>query len=231
MLGGSYSGMDHSLGRSVVAMFVAGLTELKQCKLFVPEFCKDQDIALLHLFFESQNEFLTTRMLGNEVFIRNVCQFRPTPHDAYVLGCCISLSRCRWMLMLYYLRDEHIDLMKQAIDSRRYAEGRIIRVDFRYGTLTSNGIGQLLSLPHNTLSDLRELYLSSNELGYKCCEMLARCLSSLPRLESSMFGTVKLTVMVHTCYHNLFAPTLQSESFVYNKTSLVKEEVAVWPRH
>ena len=106
-----------------------------------------------------------------------------SPHDAYVLGYCISLSRCQWKLELHNLGDEHVDMMKQAIASWGCGKGRIITVDFSYGRLTSDGVGHLLSLPHNTLSDLSELNLGDNELDSKSCEVLAHCLSSLPHLE------------------------------------------------
>ena len=60
-------------------------------------------------------------------------------------------------------------------------------VDFRFGTFTSDGVGNLLSLPHNTLSDLRELNLPHSELDSKTCEVLGHCLSSLPHLEILRF--------------------------------------------
>ena len=196
MLGGSDSDTDSSLsendasddeetesGRSFVAMFVAGLNGLKQCNLLVPEDCSYEHITLLHLLFESQNEVLTTSMLGNEAIVRRVTSVNISPHDAYVLGYCISLSRCQWKLKLCYVGDEHVDMMKQAIASWGCGKGRIITVDFSEGRLTSDGVGHLLSLPHNTLSDLRELDLYSNELDSKSCEVLAHCLSSLPHLE------------------------------------------------
>ena len=53
-------------GRSFVAMFVAGLNGLKQCKLLVPKICLYEHITFVHLFFESQDEVVTTSMLGNE---------------------------------------------------------------------------------------------------------------------------------------------------------------------
>ena len=128
------------------------------------------------------------------------------------LGYCISLSRCQWKLELRNLGDEHVDMMKQAIASWGCGKGRIITVDFSYGRLTSDGVGHLLSLPHNTLSDLSKLDLRYNELDSKSCEVLAHCLSSLPHLERLYLWAIKLAVMVHTYCHNLFTPTLHSES-------------------
>ena len=81
-----------------------------------------------------------------------------------------------------YLGDEHIDMMKQVIASWGCGKGRIITVEFMLGELTSDGAGHLLSLPHNTLSELRELDLGGNKLDSKFCEVLARCLPSLPHL-------------------------------------------------
>ena len=105
-----YEGMES--GRSFVPMFVAELNGLKQCKLSVPNVCSHKDITLLHLLFESQSK---TSMLEDEAIIRtvNLGMMRPISlHDAYVLGYCMSLSRCQWKLELRYLGDEHIDMIK-----------------------------------------------------------------------------------------------------------------------
>ena len=67
-------------------------------------------------------------MLGNEAIVRTVDTgyMHISPHDAYVLGYCISLSKCQWKLELRYLGDEHVDMMKQAIASWGCGKGRII---------------------------------------------------------------------------------------------------------
>ena len=68
MMEGGCEGMES--GRSYVAMFVAGLNGLKRCKLCVPRCLSNERIHLLHLLFESQNETLITKMLGNETISR-----------------------------------------------------------------------------------------------------------------------------------------------------------------
>ena len=124
-------------------------------------------------------------MLGNAAVLRTVdSECTHAPHDSYVLGYGISLSTCQWKLVLHHLGDEHIDMMKRGIASWRCGKGRIIHVDFGFGRITSDGIGHLLSLPHNTLSVLNELSLVHTELDSKSCEMLAHFLSSLSHLES-----------------------------------------------
>ena len=170
-------------GRNFATMFVAGLNGLRQCKLLVPENCSDEHITLFHLLFESQNEVLTTSMLGNEAIVRTVNAWNMSPHDAYVLGYCIPLSRCQWKLVLWYFSDKQIDIMKQAMASWGCGKGKIITINFKLNRLTSDGVGQLLSLPHNTLSDLGKLILGDNKLDCKSCEVLAHCLSFLPCLE------------------------------------------------
>ena len=72
---------------------------------------------------------------------------------------------------LHYLGDEQVDMIKQATASWGCGKGRIITVDFGGSRLTSDGVGHLLSLPHNTLSDLRELKLGHNKLDSN----LVRC--------------------------------------------------------
>ena len=207
MLGGSDSDTDSSLsennhsgyekmesGRNFVAMFVAGLNELKQCELLVPQYCSFEYITILHLYFESQNETLTTKMLGNEATVRTVDSgyVRISPHDAYVSGYCTSLSECQWKLVKHQLGDEHMDMMKQAIASWGCDNGRIITVDFSNGRLTTDGIGHLWLLPRKTLSDLSELNLDHNNLDSQSCEVLAHFLSSLPHLEILRFRGNKI---------------------------------------
>ena len=137
-------------GRCFVRKFVAGLNGLQQCKLLVPEHCQEEeDIAFLHVLFESQNEILITKMLGNESTIRTIDteKIYTSPHDAFVLGYCISLSRCQWELNLYYINDEHIDMMNRAIDNRGCGNGRIIEILLCECELTNDGMSHLLSLP------------------------------------------------------------------------------------
>ena len=100
-----YEEMDS--GRAFVPLFVAGLNGLKQCKLFIPELCIQEDITFLHFLFESQNEILASSMLGNEAIVRTIHSLHASPHDSYVLGCCISLSRCQWQMELQSIGDEH----------------------------------------------------------------------------------------------------------------------------
>ena len=86
------------------------------------------------------------------------------------------------------------------------SKSRIITVQFSSSGLTSDGLGHLLSLPHNTLSKLSELDLGYNKLDSKSCEMLAHCMSSLPhskRLELvhnqiGCEGTQLLSQSLHT---------------------------------
>ena len=74
-------------------------------------------------------------------------------------------------------------MMKQGITTWRSGKGRIIAFRVFWSRLTSDGVGHLLSLPCNTLSDLSKLVLYNCELDSKSCEVLSNCLSSLPHLE------------------------------------------------
>ena len=75
-------------------------------------------------------------------------------------------------------------MLKQAIASWGCGKGRIIKVEIiECRRFTSDGVGHLLSLPHNTLSNLRVLYLIGGKFDSKFCELLAHCLPFLPHLE------------------------------------------------
>ena len=88
-----------------------------------------------------------------------------SPHDAYVLGYCISQNRCQWKLNLEYISDEHAEMMKRAINSWGPGEeGPIVQICSNASRLTSDGVSHLLSLPHHILSGLCELSLYGYEM-------------------------------------------------------------------
>ena len=129
------------------------------CKLLVQE-RYGEDIAFFHVLFEIQNEILITRMIGNEYTIRTVESIHFSPHDAYVLGFCVSSSRCLWKLKLYDIGGDHIDMLQQGIASWGHDKRRITRNEFTFGELmSSGGIDHIQSVAQHTLSGLCELDL------------------------------------------------------------------------
>ena len=58
-----------------------------------------------------------------------------------------------WKLVVYFLGDKHIDLVKRKFSSWGCRKGRIITVDFSAGKFPRDGVDHLLSLPNNIVSD------------------------------------------------------------------------------
>ena len=80
---------------------------------------------------------------------------------------------------------------------------------------------------HSRLKQVPWLFFTQST---QCECPIAHCLSLLPHLQYSSFQAIILTVMVHTCCHNLFTPTRHSESLIWVGTSFTTEGVTVWPR-
>ena len=151
----------------LVRMFVVGLTQGRDCRISVPVQIGDQGIQALHLLFESQNKLLTTTELSNTIIVRLVESSSLSPYDAYVLGYSISQSQCQWELYLDVISAEHAEMMKRAITTWGPVKGKIIQISSIECSLSSDGIGQLLSLPHPILSDLSKLILVHKEVDVK----------------------------------------------------------------
>ena len=169
--------------------FVAGLTKLANVPPEITwklrEDC-DNSLSLLHWLFECKDTSVTTRTLGSgEMVVRS--HYSWTPLDYYVTGHPISQSNCPWTLYFRHssIDDEKFELFCQgcATPGGTGCDGYISYADFSYNDITSKHMQSFVSIPPHILQGMRTLNLSDNKLDGRACDLLAKVVPSISRLE------------------------------------------------
>ena len=168
--------------------FVAGLTKLANVP---PEIARklrkdDNNLTLLHWLFECKDTSVTTRTLGSDkIVVRS--HYSWTPLDYYVTGHVISHSNCPWTLEFWpsSIDDEKFELFCQgcATPGGTGREGYISYINFTANDITSKHMQSFVSIPPHILQGMRTLDLSGNKLDGKACDLLAKVVPSMSRLE------------------------------------------------
>ena len=169
--------------------FVAGLTKLANVP---PEITRklrkdfDSKLSLLHWLFECKDTSVTTRTLGSDEMVAE-SHYSWTPLDYYVTGHVIPHSNCPWGLIFGYssIDDEKFELFCQgcATPGGTGCESYISSANFGYNIITSKHMQSLVSIPPHILQGMRVLDLSGNKLDGRACDMLAKVVPSMYRLE------------------------------------------------
>ena len=169
--------------------FVAGLTKLSNVP---PEITRklredrDDSLTLLHWLFECKDTSVTTRTLGSdEMAVRS--HYSWTPLDYYVIGHVISHSNCPWRLNFddSSIDDEIFELFCQGCSTPggTGCEGYISRANFSYNDITTKHMQSFVSIPPHILQGMRRLDLSGCKLDGRVCDLLAKVVPSMARLE------------------------------------------------
>ena len=165
--------------------FLAGHTKLANIP---PDITMDDDTKLnyFHFWFEAKDISMTTRTLGSdEMHIRS--RYSWTPLDYYVTGHAISHFNCPWRLNFFNtsIDDEKFELFCQgcAVPGGTGCRGHISDAQFSYNDLTSKSIQSFVNIPPHILQDMRVLDLSYNKLDGSACDLLAKVVPSMSRLE------------------------------------------------
>ena len=173
--------------------FVAGLTKLANVPTEITRKLRkdfDSKLSLLHWLFECKDTSLTTRTLGSdEMVVRSLYSW--TPLDYYVTGHIILRSNCPWALFFWHssIDDEKFELFCQgcATPGGTGCEGYISFADFSNNDITSKHMQSFVSIPPHILQGMRELRLGSSTLDGRACDMLAKVVPSISRLEELLF--------------------------------------------
>ena len=168
--------------------FVAGLTKLANIP---PDITVDTELNYLHFLFEAKDISMTTRTLGSdEMVVRS--HYSWTPLDYYVTGHAISHSNCPWRLsfMSSSTDDEKFELFCQgcAAPGGTGCRGHISYANFSFNDITSKSIQSFVNLPPHILQNMRELDLDYNKLDGSACDLLAKVVPSMNRLEELSLG-------------------------------------------
>ena len=164
--------------------FLAGCTKLVN---MTPDVTMDTNLNYFHFLFEAKDISMTTRTLGSdEMYVRSGYSW--TPLDYYVTGHAISHSNCPWTLnfSVCSIDDEKFELFCQgcAAPGGTGCRGHISHADFWSNDLTSISIQSFVNIPPHILQDMRELHLSHNKLDGSACDLLAKVVPLMTRLES-----------------------------------------------
>ena len=163
--------------------FLAGCTKLASIPRNITMGTK---LDYFHFLFEAKDISMTTRTLGSdEMDVES--HYSWTSLDYYVTGHAISHSNCLWNLnfMFSSIDDEKFELFCQgcAAAGGTGCRGHISFAYFRRNDITSKSIQSFVNIPTHILQDMRVLDLNHNELDGSACDLLAKVVPSLSRLE------------------------------------------------
>ena len=168
--------------------FLAGRTKLANIP---PDIMMDNELNYFHFLFEAKDISMTTRTLGSDEMVVG-SHYSWTPLDYYVTGHAISHSNCPWRLgfISTSIDDEKLKLFCQgcAAPGGTGCRGHISHADFSSNDLTSKSIQSFVNIPTHILQNMRLLYLSYNKLDGSACDLLARAVPSMSRLEELYLG-------------------------------------------
>ena len=163
--------------------FLAGRTKLANIP---PGITMDTKLNYFHFLFEAKDISMTTRTLGSDEMVVG-SDYSWTPLDYYVTGHAISHSNCPWRLRFdcSSIDDEKFELFFQgcAVPGGTGCRGHISHAAFWGNDITSKSIQSFVNIPPHILQDMRELYLSCNKLDGSACDLLAKVVPSMSRLE------------------------------------------------
>ena len=168
--------------------FLAGRTKLANIRT---DIMMDTKLNYFHILFEAKDISMTTRTLGSDEMFVNSHYFW-TPLDYYVTGHAISHSNCSWRL--YFISssidDEKFELLCQgcAAPGGTGCRGHISYAYFQRSGLTTKSIPSLVNIPPHIIQNMRVLDLSYNKLDGSACDLLAKTVTSMSRLEELYLG-------------------------------------------
>ena len=168
--------------------FLAGRTKLANIP---PDITMDTELNYFHFLFEAKDFSMTTRTLGlDEMIVES--DYSWTPLDYYVTGHVVSHSNCPWGLNFSRssIDDEKFELLCQgcAAPGGTGCRGHISHADFSHNDMTSKSIQSFVDIPPHIVQDMRELELDVNKLDGSACELLAKAVPSMSRLEDLWLG-------------------------------------------
>ena len=163
--------------------FLAGRTKLANIP---PDITMETNLNYFHFLFEAKDISMTTRTLGSDEMVVQ-SRYSWTPLDYYVTGHAISHSNCPWSLSFFNssIDDEKFELFCQgcAAPGGTGCRGHISYANFSHNDITSKSIQSFVNIPPHILQNMRELYLSHNKLDGSACDLLAKVVPSMSRLE------------------------------------------------
>ena len=174
---------DNSGHFKMTMRFLAGLTKLANIP---PDITMGTKLNSFHFLFEAKDISMTIKTLGaDEMVVKS--HYSWTPLDYYVTGRAISHSNCPWKLNFDHssIDDEKFELFCQGCASPggTGCRGHILYAHSNVNDITSKSIQSFVNIPLHILQYMRELWLSYNKLDGSACDLLAKAVPSMSRLE------------------------------------------------
>ena len=164
--------------------FLAGHTKLANMP---PDITRSTELNYFHFLFEAK-DFST--LSSDEMFVES--HYSWTPLDYYVTGHAISHSNCSWRLYFWSssIDDEKFELFCQgcAAPGGTGCRGHISYANFSYNDIASKSIQSFVNIPPHILQYMRVLDLNGNKLDGSACDLLAKAVPSMTRLEELRLG-------------------------------------------
>ena len=168
--------------------FLVGHTKLTNIPL---DTTMNTILNYFHFLFEAKDISVTTRTLGSDEMVVS-SHYSWTPLDYYVTGHAISHSNCSWSLLFNYssIDDEKFELLCQgcATPGGTGCRGHISHAYFWGNGITSKSIQSFVNIPPHILQNMRELHLGGNKLDGSACDLLAKAVPLMSRLEELNLG-------------------------------------------
>ena len=168
--------------------FLAGHTKLSNMPL---DITMDAELNHFHFLFEAKDILMTTSTLGSDETVV-IPDYSWTPLDYYVTGHAISHSNCPWRLGFWNasIDDEKFELFCQgcAAPGGTGCRGHISHANFSSNDITSKSIPSFVNIPPHILQNTRVIYVSNNKLDGSACDLLAKIVPSMFRLEELYLG-------------------------------------------
>ena len=168
--------------------FLAGRTKLANTP---PNITMDTKLNYFHFLFEAKDISMTTRTLGSDEMDVS-SHYSWTPLDYYVTGHAISHSNCPWRLDFHNssIDDEKFKLLCQgcAAPGGTGCRGHISHAEFWGNDITSKSMQSFVNIPPHILQNMRVLDPSINKLDGSACDLLAKVVPPMSRLEELWLG-------------------------------------------
>ena len=179
----------HSGHFKTTIRFLAGITKLANLSPDITSWLMesgDTKLNYFHFLFEAKDISITTTTLGSDE-MDVYSHYSWTPLDYYVTGHAIAHSSCPWRLNFWSssIDDEKFALFSQgcAAPWGTGCRGHISHANFMGNDITSKSIQSFVNFPPHVLQDMRVLYLSINKLNGSACDLLAKAVPSMSKLE------------------------------------------------
>ena len=168
--------------------FLAGLRKLVNVSTDIAKLSDNTKLNYFHLLFEAK---VNTRTQGSyEMYVSP--HYSWTSLDYYVTGHAISHSNCPWKLNFEYtsIDDEKFELFCQACAATEgtRCKGNISFANFSGNDITSKSIQSFVNVSPHILQDMRVVWLNHNQLDGSACDLLAKAVPSMSRLEVLWLG-------------------------------------------